>query len=71
MLGSITQYTYPDVEDLIDSNKGNMNASYEDNISNISEKENEIVNIIPTVKATEYNKMNSRIEQSFAKNKIE
>ena len=66
--GSITQYKDPDVEDVIHSDNGNVTESCEDKISQISEKQNEIVSIIPKSKSTEYIETNSRKEDKSANN---
>ena len=71
MSGSITQHKDSDVEDVFDSEKGNVTASCEDKTSQITEKDNEIANIIPKLKPTECNEKKSQIEELFTKNSIE
>ena len=59
------------MEDLIHSNNENVAELCEDKTSQISEKDNEIANVIQNLKPTECNEMSSRIKESSTKNSIE
>ena len=48
-----------------------MTESCDDKIFQIPEKDKEISNVITKLKPTECNEMNSKIEESSAKNKTE